>query len=60
MEFLGSYGRKKEELFWMELQCLALIPAAAVGCAPRFFPMHGTGFSILPEVGNQKDERNFY
>lgn len=44
----------------MESQCLALIPAAAVGCAPRFFPMRGTGFSILPEAGTLKDERNFY
>lgn len=57
---LGSYGRKREGLFWLELQCLAFIPAAAVGCAPRFFPVCGTGFSILPEAGNQKDERNFY
>lgn len=58
--FSGSCGRKREELFRLELQCLAFITAAAVGCAPRFFPMCGTGFSILPEAGNQKDERNFY
>lgn len=57
---LGSYGRKREELFWLESQCLAFIPAAAVGCAPRLFLMCGTGFSILPEAENQKHERNFY
>lgn len=52
-------GQQKGRIALVVTLRLALTPAAA-DCASEFNPMHGTWFSILPEAGNQKDERNLF